>query len=127
LNNPDFHDFINNHDIIGLVNTILDDFDTVCCNDFKYVGLNRKYLKRTSGGTGSLCYHQYVSVLNSSSENGLWFKIDKLFEYNIIFEVVYIPPEGSFYSSIDTFDDIENDILNYSENDPYLFLMGDFN
>jgi hypothetical protein len=98
LNYPDFHDFINNYDIIGLVETKLDDFDTVCCNGFKYIGLNRKSFKRKSGGIWLLvkeCYHQYVSVLNSSNENCLWFKIDNLFEYNIIFGVVYIPPEGS--------------------------------
>jgi hypothetical protein len=40
-----FHDFINNYDIIWLVETKLDDFDIVCCNGFKYIGLIRKSFK----------------------------------------------------------------------------------
>ena len=38
-----------------------------------------------------------------------------------------IPPENSLYSSIDAFLDIENDIVNFIEEDMKCALVGDFN
>jgi hypothetical protein len=39
---------------------------------------------------------------------------------------VYIPPENSLYSSIDTFLDIENESANFIEKDKECALVGDF-
>ena len=46
----------------------------------------------------------------------------------ILIGAVYLPPERSPYSSIECFDKLEYDILNFtSESDSYLCLLGDFN
>jgi len=57
----------------------------------------------------------------------LWFEINCLSKENILFGVVYIPPEGSVYSNIDIFDKIERDISSYCSNFDNIVLLGDFN
>ncbi|CAC5359853.1 unnamed protein product [Mytilus coruscus] len=60
-----------------------------------------------------------------SSHCVLWFAIDdKLLFQNTLFGVVYIPPDGSLYSRVDMFNEIENVI---NESDLQVCLLGDFN
>jgi hypothetical protein len=46
---------------------------------------------------------------------------------DIIFGIVYIPPENTVYSSQDAFREIENEYNNFSINYKYISLIGDFN
>ena len=48
--------------------------------------------------------------LKNSGENFYWFTLLNCFTVNILFCVIYIPPEGSIYSNIDIFDTIESDL-----------------
>ena len=65
-------------------------------------------------------------MLDISHENCLWFKFK---DSKIIFGIVYIPPEGSFYGSLETFDVNESNIIEInSQFDNSSFVMlGDFN
>ena len=46
---------------------------------------------------------------------------------DVIFGIVYIPPENSIYCTGDPFSEMENKILNYSANYENICLVGDFN
>jgi hypothetical protein len=46
---------------------------------------------------------------------------------DLIFGIVYIPPEGSSYLSPDAFDQVENEYRVLSQNYKYICLLGDFN
>ena len=47
---------------------------------------------------------------------------------NVLFGAVYIPPENSKYSSIEAFDELENELVTISSSDnSYVALIGDFN
>ena len=48
------------------------------------------------------------------------------FNNDLLLGNVYIPPENSLYSSIDTFLDIENESANFIEKDKECALVGDF-
>ena len=50
-------------------------------------------------------------------------------DQDIIFGIVYIPPENTVYSSQDAFREIENEYNNFSINYKYMYisLIGDFN
>ena len=71
----------------------------------------------------------YIKVLDDKNENCLWFELNLNTNCKKILKgAVYLPPEGSPYSSIDLFDKLEYDILNFtSESDSHLCLLGDFN
>ena len=109
----------------------MDDLDLVTCKDYKYFGFNRKVCKRKSGGVGLLVkdkLSKYIKILNSDNENCLWFTIDEqILKKKVIFAVIYIPPEGSSYSSMQLFDNIENDILKFASDDTQVCLLGDLN
>ena len=69
--------------------------------------------KYTSGGIAILVKDEYfdkVKVLKNSGENFYWFTLLNCFTVNILFCVIYIPPEGSIYSNIDIFDTLESDL-----------------
>ncbi|KAK7485563.1 hypothetical protein BaRGS_00023251, partial [Batillaria attramentaria] len=50
------------------------------------------------------------------------------YDKDVLLGGVYIPPEGSRYSTIDLFDELENSLVdNVHRLDPYILLAGDFN
>ena len=117
-NFPDLSDFVSKYDIVGLVQTKLDSFDSVVCDGYRFYGVNRKQCKRKSGGVGifvktSLADH--IVILDDNNENCLLFKFENILNSDIVFGVIYIPPENSPYSSIDIFDAIENNLVNYTQ------------
>lgn len=60
----------------------------------------------------------------------LWFKISRELlglDEDVIFGIVYIPPEYTVYSSIDALSEIENEYLTWQINYKYIVLNGDFN
>ena len=72
---------------------------------------------------------EHVKVLNSCSENVLWFTVKNLlFHELVLFGTIYIPPESSSYSNISIFESYENDIVSLNpENNHKICLIGDFN
>ena len=63
-----------------------------------------------------ICYkdhlENYIEPLETESNYIFWFKVSsKLFNLSddLIFGIVYIPPEGSSYLSPDAFDQVENE------------------
>ena len=61
----------------------------------------------------------------------LWFTIDKSvfnIDKNILCGALYLPPEGSRYSDIGLFDELENELMYLNTNNQHhVVLMGDFN
>jgi hypothetical protein len=73
---------------------------------------------------------KYNNSLNTESSFVFWFKISKELlglDEDVIFGIVYIPPEYTVYSSIDAFSEIENEYLTLQRNYKYIVLNGDFN
>lgn len=97
--------------------------------------MNRKNAKAKSGGVAVFVKShllEFVVPLKGKSENVLWFtfKNNVIISDCVIFGAVYIPPERSHYSSIDIFDVIENDIIDFvsdSNSNAKICLLGDFN
>jgi glutamine cyclotransferase len=61
----------------------------------------------------------FIHPLESDSKYVLRLKVDKqLFRMrqDVIFGIVYIPPENSIYCTGDPFSEMENEFLNYSAN-----------
>jgi hypothetical protein len=131
LRSPDFETFISDYDIICLSETKLSNIDEINIDQYVIKCVNRSVCKSNSGGIAILVRQtmcKYVEVLESSSQNVLWFKIEENFlGENCIFGAVYIPPEGSKYSSISIFDDIENNIIELADHESKICLLGDFN
>ncbi|CAG2247273.1 unnamed protein product [Mytilus edulis] len=120
------------YDVICLTETKIDQYDDVEVNGFKLLpSVIRQNCTSKSGG---ICVYvkeyicNYVHVrdpFTCSSHCVLWFTIDdKLLFQKTLFGVVYIPPDGSLYSSVDMFNEIENVI---NESDLQVCLLGDFN
>ena len=134
LQYPDFESLIRQHDIICLVETKTDDIDTLILNDYEFKMKNRgKFCGRKSGGI-TLAYKlnlkSKIKVLNSDSKFVLWFRVfGELFDIDedVIFGIVYIPPENSRYSSESAFTELETEFLKFSNNYKYVALLGDFN
>ncbi|CAG2247197.1 unnamed protein product [Mytilus edulis] len=113
--------------------TKLDDLDEIQCNDFIFHHKNRKKFINKSGGI-ALGYKSYlesfIKPITTDCQFVLWFSIDKkVFDSpeNVIFGIVYVPPENSSYSSVEAFNDIEREFHKFNENTNLICLVGDFN
>ena len=141
---------ISNHDIIAISESKLDDTDAVDVPGYVAFYKNRGKFRRKSGGVLLLIKEelaQYVTVFESKDKkpkidtrvkkhycfisgdlcaNVLFFKLSKkCVTRDILFGVVYIPPEGSPFENKDVFTELENSLL-LLEHDGVCFL-GDFN
>jgi exonuclease III len=103
---PEFLEFINNYDIIGVQESKLDDFDTIVVAGFEIFMHNRKeYSKHRSGGICVLVKKEIVNsfkILKSDSKLVLWFKLDLKdvnSEKHIVCGIVYIPPIRTKYAN----------------------------
>ncbi|WAR17083.1 hypothetical protein MAR_031677, partial [Mya arenaria] len=117
LKYSNFDDFIRKYDIICLNETQLDEFDNINVQGYKFFRINRKQFVKKSGGVGVLVC------------NRLWSKIC-FFENsneNCVFGAIDITPEGSRYSSIEIFDQIESDIVDFRSEGILVCMIGDFN
>ena len=123
--------FVHACNIVRLVETKLDNYDTVQIKGYKFISLYRQVCRRKSGAIGLLVKESLFSsikILDPTNDYCLWFKVDQsIVKSDIIFGVIYIPPEGSPYSDSEIFDNIENDILNLTVDSQNICLMGDFN
>ena len=71
-----------------------------------------------------MCIHR------TANKYVLWFSFDKILhrDKNVLFGAVYIPPQGSKYSDIHFFDEIETELVDLNQNNIYyVCLLGDFN
>ena len=133
LQYPEFCELFQKYDIICLQETKTDDLDVIELPGYVFNMKNRKKFGKKSGGivlAYKESYSNYIEVLESDSKFVLWFKLSGEFckeGKNIICGIVYIPPEGSPYFLPDTFDQVENEIRNFSDECDYVCLIGDFN
>ena len=129
------------HDIIILCETKTDSLDEdILKKKLADIGYNINLLNRTniahrrSGGIAMLTKQtlgRYVNVIESKSKYVSWLTISIAltgFSKDLLVGGVYIPPEGSRYGSVDSFDDIEHELTRVLQHKDYLVLMiGDFN
>ena len=57
----------------------------------------------------------------------MWVKIVDMLEFNLIMGITYIPPGISNYSSVELFDELENQLLSFDETNTEFCIVGDFN
>ena len=96
---------------------------------------HRKTFVRKSGGLGIFIKNEilpYVEIVDVDSEFLMVLKIKNNIctrneDSNIILAFVYLPPEGSDYSSNDSMTEIERELLPIIENNNYFYFMGDCN
>ena len=73
---------------------------------------------------------KYIEIVNTDCKYVFWFRVNKSLlgtTEDAIFGVVYIPPEGSRYSTNDCFLEIEQELINITNGNNYVCLFGDFN
>ena len=130
---PEFCSFVNKYDIIGFQETKLDSLDTVTLDNFNLHFKNRKqFMKRKSGG---ICLavkksiNRFVTVLETNSKLVLWFVVSKLLtkSEDILYGVVYVPPENSVFSIDDPFEEIQNELNSYTDKYSSICIFGDWN
>ena len=129
---PDFQHFVSDYDILCFSETKTDDCDDINLDDFTICMKNRFKFRKVKSGGITLAYknylHEYISEIESKSKYIKWFKIDKhIFEHDILFEIVYIPPESSVYCTGDPFAEIEQEYLRFGYSYEHVCLLGDFN
>ena len=131
---PAVIELINKYEILCFVETKTDDADKINIPGFDVIMKNRFKMNRTKSVGIVLAFKKHlgdvIHPLESDSKYVLWFKVDKqLFRMrqDVIFGIVYIPPENSIYCTGDPFSEMENEFLNYSANYENICLVGDFN
>ena len=129
---PDFHDLIKQYDIFVCTESKSDNLDVFDVpSGYDYMCKHRTKCDKKSGGItiifkSSLKGH--LTFVKSDSEFVYWLKISDLDKNSkILLGCVYVPPEGSKYSTDDIFNEIENEFSVLLENDMHLALIGDFN
>ena len=132
LKGPDFFSFISKFDLVCLSETKLSKIDSVNIPGYVTHTLNRESCKKRSGGVALLVksqYNSFVEVMKSDSQCVLWCRLRKdLLGFPLIVGSTYIPPENSNYSTINMFDDIENDVTcTVKKGHIPVCLCGDFN
>ena len=114
--------------------TKTDDLDNIELDGYDLKMKNRgKFLHRKSGGL-VLGYKKELAskirVFSTDSKFVFWFRVSRdIFnlDEDIIFGIVYVPPENTRYSSSAAFAEIEAEYLVFSSNYNYRSLLCDFN
>ena len=130
---PELVDFINDFDIVGLQETKTDMLDELEINNYELVLKPRTGSFRKSGGIGvAIKNHlvKHVTVVEENNDFVLWIQISKEMlniQQDLFVGIVYMPPEGSRFVSDDSFDIVEQSILNHIAKSEFVMVMGDFN
>ena len=131
---PEFVELINNHNIIGLQETKLDDADTPDIKGYKLFCNNRQRLSRyRSGGTALLIREEllpHIKVHKPTSKLIQWFNISSKVtntHADILCGIIYVPPHRSRYSSEDPNNEIQMELNERSGNSKHIILFGDLN
>lgn len=132
MKGPDFEEFANKFDIVCLTETKLDELDCVNLPDYRLLRKDRKKKRRASGGVAILVKENIVhriQILNTEVDDTLWFTVTNIgLEKDVLFGLVYIPPQNSPYADINVFEQLENVILNKNNiDDLSVCILGDFN
>ncbi|CAG2201838.1 unnamed protein product [Mytilus edulis] len=101
---------------------------------YTYVTKNRKKMCKKSGGIAVIfkkSLETSLTFLSSESQFVQWMKVAKSIfglQNDVIVGCIYIPPEGSKYSNLEAFDEIENELMSLKKvSDVHTALIGDFN
>ena len=104
-----------------MLNNIFHLLDLIVISSSKSGGISVCVMKTLST---EMCIHR------TTSKYVLWFSFEKILhrDRNVLFGAVYIPPQGSKYSDINSFDEIETELVDLNQNNIYdVCLLGDFN
>ena len=120
LNFSEFFNFVCNYDILCFTETKTDNTDVI---DINIVFMKNRFdvAKVKSGGFILAVKEnliEYSDVITSDCKFVLRFKLSKKvvnLNSDILFGIVYIPPENTQYSSADCFTDIEQELMNFSK------------
>ena len=129
------------NDIFLLCETKTDDVDIDFIQryflerDFTVTLFNRSKLSnRRSGGlcvgiSNKLKENVHLLELNSNNSKYIkWLTVKSGLDKDILIGVVYIPPRGSLYTTITSFEEIQQELLDVNiDNKYYVCLLGDFN
>ena len=133
LQNSDFTNSINSCDFIVLTETWnRSQIEISGYNSFTSPLNKSNSSGRQSGGISFLFRNKFQGkiTLIQKSNNFIWCKLSKEIlgyaEKDIYICGLYIPPQNSLYFNTDIFDELENDIANYSAKG-HILLLGDFN
>ena len=131
---PDFINYLQSFDIIGLQETKLSEIDHIEIESFKIFTKNRKAKSRVSSGDIAIAVHKslldYITPIETDSQLVFWFKLSNNFTKtvsDILCGVVYIPPENTRYACNDPYIEIQNEFVSLCPDSQYCLLFGDFN
>ena len=138
---PDLESYLSHYDLVCLTETFIgeDDIDNILDDKktipgFSIIHKTRK--KNTFKNSGGMCIivkqeqRKYLSYVHTEADNSLWCRLSH--RYNSLNEdiyigCVYIAPEGSKYSSKDSFSDFETDLVKIRSLGKNVVVCGDFN
>ena len=114
---PDSQEFINQYDIICLIEIKTDRYDAVNIDGYKFISVNKAVARRKPGGVGLFIKNviwPYAQILDNSSENCLRFMGLYIFHQEV-------------RHTVNIFDKLEQDIINFCAENTHTCLMGDYN
>ncbi|CAC5411896.1 unnamed protein product [Mytilus coruscus] len=122
------------YDIVCLTETKLDNLDIIEDKEFIFLYKNRKKISNYKSGGIALGYKKelenFIIPVETDSSFVFWFSVKKDFlelKKDLIFGIIYIPPENTIYTSTDAFSEIELEYQKFNKNSNYICLVGDFN
>ncbi|CAG2195788.1 unnamed protein product [Mytilus edulis] len=93
-----------------------DDLDEIDIPNFEIKMKNRFTLRRVKSGGIVLCFRTHladkINMVDTDSKYIMWFTVDKeifRLNQNVLFGIVYIPPENSSYCIGDPYNEMENE------------------
>ena len=132
---PDLIAFINDYDIIFLIETMKSNDFEMIIPGYKFHHVSRKFkhknASRASGGIGILVSSKYdkLTRINSTYDHLVWLTLTtNCCQKNTKIGCAYIPPENSTYVGLrnDYFTMLEEEVARYTESH-HILLCGDFN
>ena len=131
---PEFCTLVNQHDILCVAETKLDDTDVILVDNYTFYNKPRRqsYIRK-SGGLGFLVSNSisnHMKQVQTDSEYIYCLSLSKQahhFDQDILIMAVYVPPEQSRFYNKDEFELFENDITRLCGQYDYIITMGDFN
>lgn len=126
---PEFENFVNKYDILCFSETKLTDLDDTCIPGYECYCKNRSNNK--SGGIAIFIrknINNHFTIIKSKCDFIMFIKGHNVCQNgDIIIGAVYLPPIDSIYSNVDSFDEIEDEIVRVSSLCNNICLLGDFN
>ncbi|CAC5398969.1 unnamed protein product [Mytilus coruscus] len=121
-----------NYDIFICTESKIDNFDVLNVPEgYSSFSKCRKQFAKKSGGITVIFKNELKDILNfqnTDCEFVLWVKIENIIgQKHLLLGCIYIPPENSKYSSQESFDQIEGELLSFKTESTVTALIGDFN